>query len=122
MLNFATHGAPDLSLLLVGSAEVLLDMPAGLADRMAARCLLGPLTEAESAAYVLGRLAAAGARSAVFSPDALSALHHAAGALPRRLNRLADLALLIAYAQDLATADAGLVAVAAREFHRDVAA
>jgi hypothetical protein len=41
--------------------------------------------------------------------------------LARRLNRLADLALLIAYAQDLAIVDDAIVRVAAREFQRDAA-
>ncbi len=122
LLNFATHGPPDLSLLFVGGAEVLLELPAGLADRLAARCLLGPLSEAESSTYIRGRLDSAGARTPLFSPDALTALHRAADGLPRRLNHLADLALLIAYAQDLTIADASVVAIAAREFNRDVAA
>ena len=122
LLNFATNGPPDLSLLFVGGAEVLLELPAGLADRLAARCLLGPLTEAESSTYVLGRLAAAGATSPLFSPDALTALHRAADGLPRRLNHLADMALLIAYAQDLPIADDLAVTSALREFGQDVAA
>jgi type II secretory pathway predicted ATPase ExeA len=122
LLNFATNGPPDLSLLFVGDAELLLEMPPGLSDRVAARCLLGPLVEAESATYVQGRLAAAGAVTAFFTPEALSAAHRAADGLPRRLNRLADLALLITYAQDLPIADATTVAIAARELNRDVAA
>ncbi len=122
LLNFATAGAPDLSLLLVGGAEVLLDMPPGLADRIAARCLLGPLSETESAAYILGRLDGAGATAPLFSPAALVELHKAALGLPRRLNRLADLALLIAYAQDQQVADEANVRIAAREFNRDLAA
>ena len=115
LLNFATAGAPDLSLLLVGGPEVLLHLPAGLLDRLTARCLLGPLPEAESAAYVTGRLIAAGAREPLFDPPALSALHRAADGLPRRLNRLADLSLLIAYAEGHPRPDARAVAVAARE-------
>ena len=122
LLNFTTNGPSDLSLLFVGDAEVLLEMPTGLADRLAATCLLGPMAEAESATYVVGRLAAVGAGSPVFSADALTALHRAADGLPRRLNRLADMALLIAYAQDLSTADASVVSIAAREFNRDIAA
>ncbi len=47
LLNFATDGPPDLFLLLVGGAEVLLDLPRGLADRIAARCLVAPFTESE---------------------------------------------------------------------------
>ncbi len=119
LLNFATAGPPDLSLLLVGTAEVLLQLPPGLADRLTARCLLGPLTDAESSSYVLGRLAAAGALAPLFTPDALSALHRAADGLPRRLNHLADLSLLIAYAEGHPQADSRTVAIAAREFHLD---
>ena len=52
----------------------------------------------------------------------VAAFTRAADGLPRRLNRLADLALLIAYSQDLETANASVVAIAAREFNRDVAA
>ena len=122
LLNFATAGPPDLSLLLVGTAELVLALPPSLADRLTARCLLGPLTEAESSAYVLGRLTAAGARGPLFTPDALAALHRAADGLPRRLNHLADLALLIAYAEGHAQADSRTVGIAAREFRRDLLA
>jgi type II secretory pathway predicted ATPase ExeA len=126
LLNFATDGSPDLSLLLVGGTEVLFDLPAGLADRLAARCLAGPLGESESSAYVLGRIEAAraidrraDAGNELFSAAALSALHLAAGGLPRRLNRLADLSLLIAYARDLPSVDEATIAIAAREFQHD---
>ncbi len=119
LLNFATTGPPDLSLLLVGGPEILLQLPAGLTDRLTARCLLGPLSESESATYVLGRLEAVGAPAPLFAPDALAALHRAADGLPRRLNRLADLALLIAYAEGLPHPDSRIVAIAAREWEHD---
>jgi len=115
LLNFETGGVPDLTMLLVGGAEVLLHLPAGLLDRLTARCLLGPLTEAESASYVEGRLRSAGATVPLFDPGALAAMHRAAEGLPRRLNRLADLALLVAYAEDRDAVDARAVAIAARE-------
>ncbi len=115
LLNFATAGPPDLSLLLVGGPEVLLRLPPALADRLTARCLLGPLTAAESASYVLGRLEAAGAGSPLFDPPALAELHRAADGLPRRLNRLADLALLIAYAEGIDRPGPQAVRAAARE-------
>jgi type II secretory pathway predicted ATPase ExeA len=119
LLNFATGGPPDLALLLVGTAELLLQLPPGLADRLTACCLLGPFTEAESSTYVQGRLAAAGARSPLFTPDAIASLHRAADGLPRRLNHLADLSLLIAYAQGLPQVDPATIAIAAREFNLD---
>jgi type II secretory pathway predicted ATPase ExeA len=119
LLNFATTGPPDLSLLLAGCPEVLLRLPAGFADRLSARCLLGPLSESESASYVVGRLAACGATSSLFGPEALAALHRAADGIPRRLNRLADLALLIAYAEGLPSPEPRTIAIAAREFDPD---
>ena len=122
LLNFATTGPPDLALLLVGTAELILQLPPGLADRLTARCLLGPFTESESSAYVLGRLAAAGATTPLFTPEALAALHRAADGLPRRLNHLADLALLIAYAEGDPQTDPRTIAIAAREFHLDTVA
>jgi type II secretory pathway predicted ATPase ExeA len=121
LLNFATDGSPDLSLLLVGGTEFLFDLPPGLADRVETRCLVRPLSEPESSAYVLGRIAAARPDPGpdLFSPAALGALHLAAGGLPRRLNRLADLSLLIAYARDLPSVDEETIAIAAREFSND---
>jgi type II secretory pathway predicted ATPase ExeA len=122
LLNFASQGPPDLSLLLVGGPEILLRIPPSLLDRLSARCLLGPLTESEASAYVTGRLAAAGATRPLFDSDSISTLHHAAEGLPRRLNRLADLALLIAYAGGLDQPDARAVTIAAREADFDILA
>jgi MSHA biogenesis protein MshM len=120
--NFATQGAPDLMVLFVGTAEVLLRMPQSLADRLAARCLLGPLSEEETGAYLHGRVAAAGATSDTFAPEAIAALHRASAGLPRRLNRLADFALLVAYAEGLDRPDVRSVNVAARELDPDMLA
>lgn len=119
LLNFASAGTPDLSLVLVGGAEILLRLPPSLADRIAARGLVGALSEPETAAYVAGRLAAAGASGTLFEPESLAALHRAADGLPRRLNRLADLALLIAYARDCPRPDLDAVTAAAREADPD---
>jgi type II secretory pathway predicted ATPase ExeA len=116
LLNFASAGSPDLLLLLVGTPELMLQISPGLVDRLTARCLLGPLSEEDSSAYVLGRLAMAGATSPLFTTDALAALHRAAGGMPRRLNHLADLSLLIAYAQGHSQAETESIAIAAREF------
>ncbi len=115
LLNFASDGASDLSLVLVGGPEILLRLPLAFADRLAARCLVGPLTESETVAYVEGRLASAGSTKPIFPPEALAAMHRAADGLPRRLNRLADLALLIAYARDRPSPDLDSVLAAARE-------
>jgi type II secretory pathway predicted ATPase ExeA len=117
--NFSSIGPPDLLLLLVGCAEVVPMINPGLADRIASRCLLGPFTEAESISYIRGRLTAAGGPADLFSPEALSFLHRAGDGLPRRLNHLADLALLIAYADGHSSVDSRAVTLASREFPFD---
>jgi type II secretory pathway predicted ATPase ExeA len=122
LLNLTSRGTSDLSLVLVGTTDVLLHLPPSLTDRLAARCLLGPLTEPETDAYIAGRLAAAGSASSLFTPDAVAELHRAADGLPRRLNRLADLALLIAYAEESAQCDPRTISIAARELGYDQAA
>ncbi|MFO0910696.1 MAG: AAA family ATPase [Isosphaeraceae bacterium] len=119
LLNFATLGPPDLSLVLVGSTEMLLRLPHGLSDRLTARCLLGPLSLDESHTYLNGRLARAGAREPFFVSSAVALLHRAAEGLPRRLNRLADLALLVAYADGLPRPDARAITIATSEYDSD---
>jgi type II secretory pathway predicted ATPase ExeA len=119
LLNFATVGPSDLALLLVGGPELPGLLPPALTDRLAARCRLAPLTFSETAAYVAGRLAVAGARTALFDPQAIAELHRLAEGSPRRLDRLADLALLVAYAEGDGRADARAVGVAAREANVD---
>jgi type II secretory pathway predicted ATPase ExeA len=122
LLNFTTAGAPDLALVLAGGPEFLLRLPPAFADRLTAQSLLGPLDEAEAAAYLEGRLALAGASERLFDAPTVAALHRAADGLPRRLNRLADLALLIAYARDQERPDPATIATAALEAGYDALA
>lgn len=119
VLNFASLGPPDLRMVLIASPDLLPRLPHALADRLTARCALGPLTRSEAGAYVLGRLAAAGARQPLFDPEAIAVLHRASEGLPRRLNRLADLALLIAFAEGHPCPGPRAVAAAAREAESD---
>lgn len=122
LLNFTTRGTPDLGLVLVGGPNLIAKLPESLADRLGASCPVLPLTASESSAYVLGRLSQGGARSPLFGSTALAALHHESCGSPRRLNRLADLALLIAFARGQTEPDAESVTLAAREAGYECAA
>lgn len=103
LLNFETDGKPQLTFLLVGQPSLLtlVERLPQLDERLSARCLLKPLDLEESVSYVSHRLAAAGAARAIFDNEALEALHEASLGIPRRINRLADLALLIGFADEL---------------------
>jgi type II secretory pathway predicted ATPase ExeA len=100
LLNFETDNRPDLTLLLVGQTGVLstLKKLPALNDRIAIRCILKCLSADETAAYVRHRLDVAGGSGDLFEPAACEAIHHFSRGSPRKINRLADLALLLAYA------------------------
>ncbi|MEK6239231.1 MAG: hypothetical protein N2C14_31320, partial [Planctomycetales bacterium] len=53
------------------------------------------------AAYLEHRLIAAGGRPETFTPEGVEMLHRLSGGLPRRINRLADLSLVVGYAEEL---------------------
>ena len=72
-----------------------------LEERVAVKALVRSFTLEETAAYVKHRLNTAGAAREIFTPDALEALHYLGHGVARQINRLADLALLVGYADEL---------------------
>ncbi|HEV3024011.1 MAG TPA: AAA family ATPase [Pirellulales bacterium] len=102
LLNFESSGRAALTLLFAGQPNLLctLERMPQLDERLGAKCLLRPFTHDETAGYVAHRMKAAGAVRAIFEPDAVEALFHLAHGVPRRINRLCDLALLIGYAEE----------------------
>ena len=104
LTNLETSERKLLQIILIGQPE-LRDMLARpeleqLAQRVIARYHLDALTAEETPQYIRHRLAVAGPHAALpFDPGALAALHDISGGVPRRINLLADRALLGAYGQ-----------------------
>jgi general secretion pathway protein A len=98
---------PAWTVLLAGQTALLpaLERMPELEERLSVKCLVRRFTADETAAYVCHRLRAAGARDsdAIFQPQALELLHQLADGVPRRINRLADMALLIGFAEEQRT-------------------
>lgn len=108
LLNLQCDGLPVATLLLIGQTGLLVAverMPA-LEERIAVKCLLRRLTQTETMAYVQHRLQAAGATRALFTDAALEAVHQHSLGVPRRINRLCDLALLVGFAEEALQIDA----------------
>jgi len=124
LTNLEVDGRTPMTLVLVGQTGLLpiLQRATELYDRMAVQCLLRPFSSAETAAYVEHRLRAAGAAQTIFTDDALSALHSLTQGLPRRINRLAEMALLIGYAEGMPQIDAAQLEGIAAELAVPVAA
>jgi general secretion pathway protein A len=86
-----------------------------LEERLSVKCLLRPLSFEETADYVSCRLKAAGASRDIFDDRALQPLYELSAGVPRRINRLCDLALLVGFADESHTISADQVEAVAEE-------
>jgi general secretion pathway protein A len=108
LMNFQHDGQPLASYLLVGQTGLALAaqrMPQ-LDERLAVKCLLTRLSKTETAGYIQHRLAAAGAKRPIFDVSAVETIFQLTQGVPRRINRLCDLALLVGYGEELRTLSA----------------
>jgi general secretion pathway protein A len=105
LLNFGGDGPAAMTLVLAGQPGILpiLERTPQLEERLGVKCLLRPFTVQETADYVDHRLRAAGAVRPIIEPDAIATLHELTHGVPRQINRLCDLALLIGYAEERRT-------------------
>jgi general secretion pathway protein A len=117
LANFERDGRALASLILVGQPGVLalLERMPGFEERLGVKCLLRPLTAEETMAYVEHRLAAVGAERPIFTSEALEALHRRSHGVPRRIHRLADLSLLVGFAEEADEVGPGHVEAVAEE-------
>jgi general secretion pathway protein A len=120
--NLETTTEKLLRLVLVGQpqlARVLLDPSlAQLNQRITLRWHLGPLTRAETFAYVRHRLGVAGGERAprLFTRPALRLVHRFSGGVPRLVNMIGHRALLAAYVVRQRRVTAKIV----RRAHREI--
>jgi general secretion pathway protein A len=104
LTNLETSERKLLQIVLIGQPE-LRDMLARpeleqLAQRVIARYHLGPLSYQDTMQYIRHRLAVAGPTAPLpFEPAALARIHALSGGVPRRINLLADRAMLGAYSE-----------------------
>ncbi|MEK8049941.1 AAA family ATPase [Ideonella sp. DXS22W] len=104
LTNLETGERKLLQIILIGQPELrtLLARPEleQLAQRVIARYHLGALSRDETLAYLQHRLGVAGRSGALpFEPGAVARIHALTGGVPRRINLLADRALLGAYVE-----------------------
>ena len=93
----------EMSLLLAGQPILSsrLRKHAQISDRIAVTAAVQGFTLTETTDYIRTAVAAAGGDPTIFSEAASARLFEVTGGNPRRLNRLADMALLVGYADQL---------------------
>mgnify|MGYP001571868834 FL=1 len=105
LLNFQLTNAFLLTIVLLGSSELkgaIAKLPQ-FVQRLAVRYHIHGLTEAETFEYIKHRMGIAGCEKEIFQKDALKDIYLASGGVPRRINTICDLALLVAYGSGLNT-------------------
>jgi general secretion pathway protein A len=103
LMNFQHAGQPLASFLLVGQTGLVLGLrrlPA-LDERLAVTCILARLSAEETGRYIQHRLSVAGTKRNIFEPSAVETIYTLTHGVPRRINRLCDLALLVGYGEEL---------------------
>lgn len=123
LTNLETTKSKLLQIILIGQPELNDSLRRNdlrqLAQRVTARYHLGALERDEIGDYVNFRLAVAGCKQPLFSRQALNKLHSLSGGIPRKINVLADHALLSAYAKTQSMVDSKSVRDAAKEVFID---
>jgi general secretion pathway protein A len=106
LLNIAadeTPGEAAFTLILVGQPTLLshVERYVALDERLAVKCMLNRLLADETQAYIQHRLREVGANAdRIFETTAQERIHLLTQGIPRRINRLCDLALMVGFAED----------------------
>jgi general secretion pathway protein A len=117
LLNFQLNDRFLMTLVLIGQPDLkerVTRIPQ-LAQRIPIRYHLAPFTENEMEQYVLFRLKAAGCDHELFTKEALRLAFDPTRGIPRRINSLCDLCLLIGRMDNSRVIDAAIVQRASAE-------
>jgi general secretion pathway protein A len=119
--NIETPTSKLLNVILAGQPELALRLNdpelRQLKQRISLRCELTPFDFSDTAAYVAGRLRIAGGEpAAIFSREAILAIHEASSGVPRTINVVCDNALIGAYAAQLKPVLRSIVEEVVRDF------
>jgi general secretion pathway protein A len=118
MLNDLRRNGTFLATFVLAGREVVakrIMSLAGLRDRFALSARVEPLDGHGTRDYVKGRLAAAGCDRDVFSQEALVEVYVYSKGVPRRINRVCDLALLTGFGLEKKTVDADVMGAVIEE-------
>ncbi len=101
LLNFQLNDSFLLTLILVGQPELkekINNLPQ-LRQRIAIRYHLKALSEELTREYIQHRLKVAGAQQEIFPEDVLNEIYKFSAGIPRRINNICDMALLVGFSE-----------------------
>jgi len=120
VLNFQLNDKFLITLVLIGQPELLnkiKEIPQ-LEQRLGIRYHLTALDDRETEEYIKHRLAVAGAQADIFTKEAIEAIYDYAKGLPRKINNICDMSLLIGFGQEVKEISGELVSRVASDLNR----
>lgn len=117
LTNFQVNKRFLLTLILLGQPELerkIGNMPA-LADRINIQYRLHGLSPSETEQYMAHRLRIAGSKNSIFTKEAIKAVYWYSKGVPRRINKLCDLTLVVASNRKLKSVSQQLISAVANE-------
>jgi len=119
LLNFQLNHRFLLTLLLIGQPELRdkINELKQLKQRLAITYHLNPFGEEDTKNYVLHRLQIAEVTEEIFTAKALHSIWSKSGGIPRIINNICDLSLLVGFSRKLNRIDGNLVDEVAKDFN-----
>ncbi len=113
LLNYKMDSENPLALILAGQTELWeklrLQAYRAILHRVDIQCFLMPYEYAQTKAYIEKQLTYAGHPNAIFSEDAMKAVHSFSSGIPRLINRACTQSLVYAYQNRRAIIDDRMV-------------
>lgn len=111
LLNFQLDDRFLLTLILIGQPELreVFRMMPQLDQRVSIRYHIDPLSDEDTRRFIAHRLAQAGLTRKIFTDEALEMICRSSGGIPRKINNICDLALVMGFARNLVEIDAPII-------------
>ncbi len=99
LLNFQLNNRFLLTLILIGQPELreIIDKFKQLKQRLAIRYHLNPLNNKDTQKYINHRLEIAGAKNSIFMSSVYDSIWQNSGGVPREINTICDMCLLLGF-------------------------
>ena len=111
LLNFQLNEKSLITLILIAHSEFRkrLNSMQQLKQRLAMKCHLNPLSNEETGEYIKYRLQVAKAKREIFTDKAMDMIFTATNGIPREINNLCDICLLLGFMKKAEVVDEQIV-------------
>ena len=117
LYNIEVDGKAVFSMILVGQKNIYgkLSEAGAFDNKVGMKIQMVPFNDTETEVYMLARLKASGCTRGVFTKKAAEMVYQASGGIASNINRICELALITAFANELSRIKPDIIVAVARE-------